>query len=407
MDQVTQQDSDKQQAAISPLAQDKTYGERVYRGVFDWGLNYWTNLLASAGFSQWTANTTQHMPLTQTTPREMQANLGNWMSKQFFLQGYKKKQLLECGVTEASEKLAKGEITAEAAGKMIGEATKLAEKNLHSRGFAMAESLTLLIPGFVVMIPSVWLGAKIKPWFVKKMNEMHYGKEAMQDPTMQARQQAIETEIRPSLLGTIVARLGTVGAVQLTAKFIGSKNNTVNDIGKITNIEPLQKFAGVNPTAAEIGKEIGNRLPKSMQKAANDIAEKWNLSWSDQQIAEGKTGKYDQALQDLGKYIAMDTIYTFVSSSTIHPLLHFLRKIPGMSYQPKAGKVDATLENGTIKVPPNHYADLADTASPAETLTPPQAANQNFAAANENPPKPTVTQVSEHTAPARSEPQLA
>ncbi len=364
MDQTKQKQNDDT-PVVSPLAQDKTYGERVYSGVFDWFLNYWTNLLASAGFSQWTSNTTRNVPFLQSTPRELQKNLGEWMSKQFFLKGYKKKQLLECGALAAQEKLAKGEITFEAAGKMLAEAEKLAEKNLGKRGFAMAESLTLLVPGFVVMIPSVWLGAKIKPWFVQKMNEIHYGKEAANDPSLQARIQAIRAEERPTLLGTIIARIGTVFAVQLTAKFIGSEHNTVNDIGKIVKSKSLREFPGINPTAEKAGEHIGNMVPVKIRDMANKATEKWGFSWSDKQMHElGKTGPYTEAVQDLSKYIAMDTIYTLVSSSTIHPLLNLMRKIPFMSYKPKVPANSATFDadGEKIKVPPNHYADAEEPA---------------------------------------------
>ena len=48
----TEQKKVAEDPVISPLANEKTYGERVYTRVFDWGLNYWANLLASAGFSQ-------------------------------------------------------------------------------------------------------------------------------------------------------------------------------------------------------------------------------------------------------------------------------------------------------------------------------------------------------------------
>jgi hypothetical protein len=274
----TEQKKDQQAPVISPLANEKTYGERVYSRVFDWGLNYWTNLLASAGFSHWVSNSTNQLQiLNGNSPRDIQTRLGKWISNRPFMEGYKNSELLKHGGIEAAEKISKGLINAEEAGALIKSASAIAERNLGKRGFAMAESLTLLVPGFAVMIPSVWLGAKIKPWLVEKLNQRHYGTDAMDDPSLKARHEALRAEERPTLLGTIIARLGTVLAVQGTAKFIGSESNTINTIGKWTNNESLKKFPGINNSAAEFGEKLGSATPKNLQNWFNGKAKKWKF----------------------------------------------------------------------------------------------------------------------------------
>lgn len=336
-----QQDKSAETPVISPLANEKTYGERQYSRIFDWGLNYWTNLLGSAGFSHWAANSTKEIKVPffeKAAPRVLQEKLGEWISSTRLMNGYKARQIAEHG-------------------------EQLGMEFLKKRGFAMAESLTLLVPGFAVMIPSVYLGAKWKPAIVEWFNKRHYGEDAMDDPSLQARHEALRAETRPTLLGTIVARLGTVGMVQLSAKLIGSESNTINWIGKKTNVDSLKNFKGINPAAEAIGAGIGGSLPESVRNNLNAKAIKAGFSWSNKQAianqAAGITGPYNQTAQDLAKYVAMDTMYTAVSAGTIHPLIRLIRKIPGMSYTPKSAANTPTLDGDKIKVPANRYADAA------------------------------------------------
>ncbi len=337
---VTEQTKKGENPMISPLANEKTYGERWYSRVFDWGLNYWVNLLASAGFSHWAANSTREIKvpgLAKASPRTIQENLGKLISSQWFMNGYKNRQIAEHGVEKGMEFLGK-------------------------RGFAMAESLTLLVPGFAVVLPSVYLGAKIKPWFVEKLNRWHYGDEAMDDPSLKARHQAIAAEAQPTMLGTITARMVTVAAVQASAKFIGSENNTFNWIGKKVGNKSMQEFKGINPVAESIGVGIGNAMPAGLQQKMNASAQRMGLSWSNAQAKKGMSGAYNQAIQDIMKFISMDTIYTAVSAGTIRPALRVLRHIPGMSHTPKSAANSPTLDGDVVKVPPNRYTDTAPDA---------------------------------------------
>jgi hypothetical protein len=400
----TKQEKTVETPVVSPLAKDKTYGEKKYDLIFDWGLNYWANLLSSAFFSQWAANSTKAIKipgLAKSRPRDIQENLGKWVSKQGFMQGYFKSEVFKHGGAEASKKLVDNLITHEQAGALLEKATKVATINLHKRGFAMAESLTLLVPGFAVMLPSVWLGAKIKPKLVQWFDRRHYGDDSMEDPSLKARHQAIAAEERPTLLGTIMARFGTVVAVQLSSKLIGSESNSINWIGEKTNSTALQKFPGINPIAGSIGEGLGNSMPAGLQQKMNNVAGKVGLSWSNEQIKNGKTGVYTQATQDLMKFISMDTIYTLVSAGTIRPFLKLLSHVPGMTYKPKVAENSATFEGEKIKIPGSPFTDTAadtlarDVAAPAAALS------------NEQPTR-TVSNVRDHaTLVERSQPQIA
>lgn len=403
--QRTEQQQTDDTPVISPLAKDKTYGERWYSTIFDWGLNYWTNLLASAGFSQYAEHATRPIKLwgmkEAASPRELQEKLAKWIVEKDpfmngkipftqidnplpFMGGFKNKMLAEKPAAEAAVAIAE-------------------------RSMARARSLTLLMPGFLVVIPTVWLGAKIKPWLVEALNKRHYGAEAMEDPTLKARHQAIEAEARPTFLGATVGRLGTMLAVQLTAQSVGSDNNFVNKIGDKLNNQSLRKF-GVDPLTKSIGESIGGSLPLGLRERYNGFARSHGLSWSEEQVKKfGRTGKYSSATEDLGRFIATDTFYTMVTALTIHPLLKLLQYVPFMSHKPKVAANSATFdENYNIKVPANHYRDAApEFEASAPTPTPPAALDESEARQHSTPqhdaiPNARISQVREHVPAALS-----
>lgn len=387
MDRTEQQKTDDT-PVVSPLAKDKTYGERVYHGVFDWGLNYWANLLASAGFSQYAEHATRPIKLPgmkeADTPRGLQQKLANWFKES------------DPWMKSLHKKLEQTEGAAKAA-EVVAE-----------RSMARARSLTLLMPGFLIVIPTVWIGAKIKPWLVEKLDARHYGAEAMDDPTLKARHQAIAAEARPTFLGTCIARLGTMFMVQFTAQAVGSKNNFVNKFGEKVENESLKKF-GIDPFTQSVGESLGGALPEGIRERYNNFTRSKGLDWSQEQVAKfGRSGPYNTATQDLGRFIAADTVYTMVTALTIHPLLKLLRYVPFMSYKPKVPANSATFdENYNIKVPANHYG-ITDTGlmqtmasafpAPMNTLS---LAHTDAA----DTPGLRVTQVQSHIAPTHTQPE--
>lgn len=346
---------------ISPLVNDKTYGERVYTRVFDWGINYWLNLGMSAAFSQWAEHATRPIKIwgmkEAATPRQLQQKLAEWFKGSFWMQRLYDKTLAEKGPMEA--------------GRVVAE-----------RSMSRARSLTLLLPGFFIMIPAVWLGAKIKPAFVEWFNRRHYGDEAMEDPSLKARHQAIAAEEQPTFLGTFIARCLTAVAAQGTAQLIGSDQNLIQ---KHTG---AKNFKGIDPFTEKMGASLGGSMPQSWQAGANRFAQRKGLDWSNAQREAGAAGPYTNALQDFGRFTVADTVYTLITTLLIRPFTKMLRFIPGMSYKPKVTADSATFEGERIKVPSNPFTDRSDTAP-----TPDATADLDRAESNAKAPIANVSHV--------------
>lgn len=376
-----EQTKDAQQPVISPLANEKTYGERQYTRIFDWGANYWLNLLASAGFSQWAEHSVKpfKIPLLMkeaASPRDLQQKLANWVRKNDpFFKRFENKTLVE----------------------MAGKAAHEIETTIHDRSMARARSLTLLMPGFLIMIPSVWLGAKVKPALVEWFNRRHYGDEAMDDPSLKARHQAIAAEARPTLLGTVIGRLGTVGMVQIAAQTVGSDKNFLQEMG-------ATKFKGIDPFTEKLGASIGGSFPENIRAKFNAQAQRWGYDWS---LAQRKSAgelalpvhsSYNNAAQDLGRFIVADTVYTAISAGTIRPIMKWLPRLPLigaplgriMRYHPKVAANSPTLDGDKVKVPENRYADMAPETS---TRKDPVALDAQADAL----PQTQITDVANHT----------
>lgn len=384
----TEQQKTDDTPVVSPLAKDKTYGERVYHGVVDWGLNYWANLLASAGFTQYAEHSTRPIKLwgmkEADTPRGLQQKLANWFKESDpWMKSLYKKLEQNKGAAEAAEVVAE-------------------------RSMSRARSIILLIPGCFIVIPTVWLGAKIKPWLIEKLDAHHYGAEAMDDPTLKARHQAIAAEARPTFLGATIGRLGTMLAAQIASQAVGSKNNFVNRIGDKVGNESLQKF-GIDPFTKSVGEGIGGALPLSVRERYNSFTRRKGLDWSEEQrLKFGKTGPYSTATEDLGRFIAADTVYTMVTALTIHPVLKLLSYVPFMSYKPKVPANSATFDaNNHIKVPSNHYADTAPELlheGNTVTTTPSDAAALSRSDDGATAPSTRVSAMRGHIAPHPSTP---
>src|SRR5689334_12134103 len=112
-----------EQKKVSKLEVEKTYGEKIHSFIFDQALNFWANLILSGMFNHWAHNRSEPLKLLgNKSPMDYYENTRSWIRNRLpeSLRGPK------------------------------GPAT------------AMANTFTLSIPGHIIMIPSVWLGAKIK-----------------------------------------------------------------------------------------------------------------------------------------------------------------------------------------------------------------------------------------------------
>lgn len=317
---VNEQKSKTDQQEVSVLARDKTFGERIYDITVGYGLNFWVNLLVSAAFSLWVAHGTKTVNVPglnripfigkmfdgSKTPRDIQRSIGNGIERQFFMQG----------ITDPERRMARSQ--------------------------SMATVLTLLTPGHFIMIPSTWLGAKIKPAFVKFFDRMHYGEAGMEDPSLKHRHQQIEQARRPTFFGAAVGRLGTVFATQVVARTVGTEGNIVNKLGNHLNMPAVSSWKGVDNTAENIGELLGNDVERILPKQTASLraaSQRAGMNWSYKQQLDptmDTSGPYNRVLQDYGRYMGQDVLYTAITAGTMSPIMSVLKKfIPGMSYQPK------------------------------------------------------------------------
>jgi hypothetical protein len=311
----------------------RTQGEKTYDLVVNGGINFALNLTISAMFSHWVKNSTKPV----------------WKDAPF-----------------AKEMLSRSPIAAYET--LVGKLQKTPFMNVlktdsgkREVASKMADLLVLTTPGWVVMVPSVWLGEKFKGDIVHAIDKAHYGNEATQPDWVKERHDEIDNGKKPTLLGALVGRAGTVGMTQLTAYTIGSEKNVFRYFGEKGEIGFLKQFHGLDNWAGKAGNGIGGVIAKTAPKLAegtNKTLQKAGFSFSHEQIAAAKPNlktfdeienfrraggktrlngkRYDTGLQDFTKYIALDTLYTIVTSSTIGPIVGFLKEhVPGMAYTPE------------------------------------------------------------------------
>jgi hypothetical protein len=349
------QEKDNETKAVSPLANDPTFGEKVYNLVFNVGINFVVNLLASAGFSYWVAHSTTKRKFpgldTPERPAAAQTKLENTIGQ----------HILRIPSDRIEAEHAEGTFRSKAAKSMAGVAT-------------------LTFAGHFIMIPSVWLGAKIKAPLVKWLNERHYGKDALEDPSLKARQDALEIEERPTLFGAIVGRAGTIVATQTTAWAIGHDKNFVKLGAQKAGFKWGDKFNGLDAVNESIGDMVGGAVAQKFDvrnAKLNESMRAKGYGWSPSQektlLENGHTaetlpaygtrvsadinGKTQQIgggfLEHFGRYVSADILYTAVTSLSIGPAINFLKHyIPGMTYTPKAAlKLDAEALRTATQLP--------------------------------------------------------
>jgi hypothetical protein len=363
-----------QEAVVSPLAQDKTYGEKTYDLIFNNLINFWVNLIASAAFTYWVTHSQKPIKLP-------------FIAKEF------------SPPSVVQQKIAKGIHNWPIMG-VFGPKGEydIANPPSNKRGKAAnnaANVLTLVTAGHPILILSVWLGAKIKAPFVMALDRKHYGDEAMDDPSLKARHEALEVAERPTLLGAVVGRIGTIFATQFTVYTIGNPDNLLNWVGRKLHIPGVKSFPGMDHTAEVIGNKAGlaveELFPNNTGRMDNflrtDSHGAHKFDWSAKQIQENpalKSEPYQRSAQHMGKYLAQDVLYTAVTASTITPAIHFIKKfIPGMTYTPEAAR----------RIPSPELQKLREETrvNPGRVAQLPDAANQNIDTANDQPAPTTET----------------
>ncbi len=292
-------------ASNTQAANCNTFGEKLYSGVFDWGINFGVNLVISAGFTQWTKHS--RLPIWKNAP----------IGKNFF--GASPESAFN-GVRDWMK-------------RRTGFSEDIANR--------MADALTLTTAGTAVMVPSVWLGAKIKSDFIRAADGWWYGKQALDtDPWLEHRHALIEDAPKATLAGAVIGRAGTMLAVQAAAIGIGDRKNAITWLGKQCNNNTLQKFKGLDFYSVKIGHAAGSALTDAMPKTAarlDGFAQRIGFGHSTEQIKLSPnliSAPYTGAMADYTRYSALDTMYTLVTMSTIHPIIHAIKQvIPGMTYK--------------------------------------------------------------------------
>ncbi len=306
-EETVQKQTDTQKAHASVFAKEKTYGERMYHRIFDVGTNFWVNLILSGIFTFWV----KHYEKPIWGEGTMLGKLGignNWYSSHI------KKNVQNLGDMHAAgiKWLANGRFLKS---EIFGLKTEtLREKRAES----IVNVFTLQTPGHFIMIPSVVLGGKYKSKIVEYFDRKHYGDAAMNSDEMKERHHRVAMEERPTFMGAVMGRIGGMAINMGLGSLIGSPDNLLNKLG-------LKNFKGIDPTAGKVGEHVASALhdvsPKSMGKANEWLAKN----------GFNETGK----VNELSRFLAQDVMYTISTSSTIHPVVNFMRRIlPGMTVKP-------------------------------------------------------------------------
>lgn len=317
-----EQTQNQEKSQISVLAQEKTYGERKYDFLLNTVVNFWVNLFVSGVFTYWVSHSKNEIKLPflkKDSPSGIQKNIAEKIHDLPFMSVFGEK---------------------EAASAIATNRQKFATN--------AANVLTLVTGGHFVVIPSIWLGAKVKPAIVRWFDRGHYGNEAMDDPTLKARHEALDVEERPTFLGAVVGRIGAIFATQLASYTVGNPSNAVKWIGDKTGVKGLQRFQGIDEISGVIGDKTGEgiqqMLPTSTGNADHRLSHD-GYSWSNQQMQQNPAlsgTPYHGATQHLSKYLAQDVLYTVVTSVSIAPVINFVKQyIPGLTYKPKAAYIPA------------------------------------------------------------------
>ncbi len=338
----------------------KTHGEKMYDLVFNQGINFWANLIISAGFTYWVNHS--KAPIMKTPP-----TWAKWLGKP----PIDAQSVVRNGIHDApfmnifGAKMAKADIAS------MESITNGATPNQRMKvAKFMADAMTLTSVGTFIMVPGVWGAQKIKGDFVRWQDSMHYGNNAEDITWVHEAHDRIDHEKKPTLLGYAVGRVGSMAAVQATAYTVGH-GDLFKWVGNKTGIGLLKKFEGVDHLAGNIGDALGASFAstsKTLSRNTNKFLTDKHIDWSLEQqrwahkVMEGHhdikfegldaedieamrkqaqhtlnssagTTNYNRAFQDFGKYVGLDTLYTAVTAGTIVPFVGWLKQnIPGMSY---------------------------------------------------------------------------
>ena len=327
MNEDVQNPETEKAPTLSPFAQDKTYGEQKYDFIFGTLINFWLNLGVSALFTYWISHS-QNVLKNPFTKKEITNFKGDVLGSPSQVQGKIAEGIHDWGIMKVFD-------------DTVHESGQASNRQKYATNAAGV--MTLVTGGHFVLIPSVWLGAKIKAPLVEWFDRRHYGAEAMEAPDIKARHAALAIEERPTFFGAVIGRIGSVVATQVTSYTIGNPSNIITWLGGKLNSSGLKKFTGIDHISGVIGDKAGEAITELMPSTSQNFDAhlvKNNNSWSNQQVEKNASlpsQTYHGAFKHISKYTAQDVLYTAVTSATIMPIINALKHyIPGMTYTPKA-----------------------------------------------------------------------
>lgn len=375
---------------ISPLAKDLTFGEKKYDRIFNFDINFMVNLLSSAAFTTWMSHA--RTPIKLPFAKE---KIAPYMIQKKWAEGISKLPIMQ----------------------LFGDKTSAARISVSK---TMAGILSLTFAGHFVMIPSVWLGSKFKSQLVNKWDREHYGEDAQEDPSLKLRHAMVAAEERPTLLGAVLGRLGTIFATQFTGYTVGNGNNIPSLIGRKCNIGFLKNFKGLDYFTELMGSKVGSVvtevMPKSTEKV-NTVFRNKQYGWSNIQLdthpelnglpygTTTEKGYGGGIPEHFGRNLVADILYTIVTASTISPAINFLKKyIPGITYKPEVSEENQRILADAARFRPRPVRPFTIRDEVPDLQG--QAANENRESANENSHTPQFkVSAVQHQAPLAAHPE--
>lgn len=281
----------------------KTWGEKVYNTVVYQVFGFGINLGVSSLLTYWVKHSQQKV-WQGKTPEGISESLKNWFANSI-LTGSK--------------------------------STPVEDPNKQGRAQAMANA-TILTLGGHIMIPIIKLFENNKTGIITSLDSYHYGKEGTKNPEISAAHERIANEIRPTWFSTILARVGSMLAVQGSARLFGADNNFISKAGKDYNIPLIKSYPGIESGTGNAGRVVAEsfaipqglrkRVDASLVKLTANPAQLKDVNLKGETIDISQTGK-------LFKYGFSDVIYTLITAASIKPMnnwlirnFSFLRKEP-------------------------------------------------------------------------------
>ncbi|MEJ0010218.1 MAG: hypothetical protein WDN72_06730 [Alphaproteobacteria bacterium] len=225
----------------------------------------------------------------------------------------------------------------------------------------MADALSINLPGTLTILPSAYFGAKYKAPIVEAIDRHHYGADAEDDPRIVERHRLIHEEHKPTLLGAVLARIGSMTASVATSWAIGAPDNLVRRFGR--NNSAIGEFQGVDAMAVRVGRNIGSAMGRAapgINQKVDKAFDRMGVDWAHEVAGHEKL---NSALEGWMHYTALDVMYTLVTSTTIHPFVRLIGKLPFMSYK----------ENRLLKHHPDPEPAIAPLPTAVAALPPPEA----------------------------------